>query len=42
MPPTADYTLVKSSDGTLPAQKISLSAKNYVAKSPIGNFDKTI
>lgn len=36
------YTLNKSSYTTLPAQNIFLSAKYYVAKSPIGNFDKTI
>ena len=41
-PPVDLATLFKSSDGTLPAQKIPLSAKYYVAKSPIGSFDKMI
>jgi len=34
-------TLFKSSSLTLPAQKMFLSAKYCVAKSPIGSFDST-
>lgn len=40
--PVALATLFISSSGTLPAQKIPLSANHWVAKSPIGSFDKTI
>lgn len=40
--PVALAVLFKSASSTLPAQKISWSAKNCVAISPIGNFDKTI
>lgn len=39
--PVAYYNLFKSSFSTLPALKIPLSAKNYVAKSPIDLFEKT-
>lgn len=35
-------SLCKSSNLTLPAQNIPLSAKYCVAKSPIGNLDRTI
>jgi len=41
-PPTAFYVLIRSSLATLPAQKISLSAKYWVARSPIGSLDNTI
>jgi len=41
-PPTAFYVRIRSSFTTLPAQKISLSAKYWVARSPIGSLDKTI
>lgn len=37
LPPVAFSTLFISSLSTLPEQKIFLSAKYYVAKSPIGN-----
>jgi hypothetical protein len=40
-PPVADASLVRSSVGTLPAQKIFLSAKYWVAKSPIGSLENT-
>jgi hypothetical protein len=39
-PPVALARRFKSSLPTLPAQNNPLSAKYYVAKSPIGNFDK--
>ena len=41
IPPVALPTLLRSSSGTLPAENNPLSAKYWVAKSPIGNFDKT-
>lgn len=41
-PPVAFYVLIRSSLVTLPAQKMSLSAKYYVARSPIGSLDKII
>jgi len=40
--PVAFATLLTSSYVTLPAQNNPLSAKYYVARSPIGNLDKTI
>lgn len=42
IPPVALYNLCISSWGTLPAQKIPLSAKYWVAKSPMGSLDNTI
>ena len=35
-------TLLISSLGTLPAQKIPLSANHWVAKSPMGSLERTI
>ena len=40
--PVALATLVISSYGTLPAQKRPLSAKYWVARSPIGSLERTI
>eukprot|EP00919_Chromeraceae_sp_WS-2016_P013846 GHVR01032592.1.p1 GENE.GHVR01032592.1~~GHVR01032592.1.p1 ORF type:complete len:120 (-),score=3.78 GHVR01032592.1:764-1123(-) len=40
--PVALATRFISSLVTLPAQKIPLSANHWVAKSPIGSFDRTI
>jgi hypothetical protein len=40
--PVAFETLLMSSLDTLPAQKIPLSANHCVARSPIGNLDKTM
>jgi len=40
--PVALPTLYKSSFWTLPAQKMSLSAKYWVARSPIGMLESTI
>ena len=40
-PPTAFTTRLRSSAGTRPAQNTSLSAKYWVAKSPIGNLEST-
>ena len=35
-------TLLISSFVTLPAQNIPLSANHWVARSPMGSFDRTI
>ena len=40
-PPTALTVRAKSSAGTRPAQKMSRSAKYWVAKSPIGSLERT-
>mmetsp|Transcript_20316 Transcript_20316/g.19254 ORF Transcript_20316/g.19254 Transcript_20316/m.19254 type:complete len:209 (-) Transcript_20316:781-1407(-) len=43
MTPVVDFaTLFKSSWGTLPAQKRPLSAKYWVAKSPMGSLERII
>ncbi|SGY78714.1 BQ5605_C008g04922 [Microbotryum silenes-dioicae] len=39
-PPTAETTRFKSSTATRPAQKMSRSAKNCVARSPIGKRER--
>ena len=41
-PPQAFMVRLRSMSGTRPAQNMFLSAKNWVATSPMGNFDKTI